>query len=70
MECSKTPCEMSWLIEQPGLNEEDGKHSVDQLVSINKASTHASVKVTCNNPDVESFADHLVLYTNSAYKKV
>jgi hypothetical protein len=40
------------MIIQPGTQEEDGDHSVDSLVSVNKEKNHASLRVYCPNPDM------------------
>lgn len=36
LECQSTPCEMSWMIIQPATQQDDGDHSTDSLVSVNK----------------------------------
>lgn len=70
IQCSKTPCELSWVIVQPGVLEQDGSHALDSLVSINKDKNHAAVEVICDSPEVPAeFSESLILYTNSNYRK-
>jgi hypothetical protein len=69
--CKKTPCELSWEIVQPAVQEDDGDSPLDQLVAVNADNNHAVLKVSCANPELkESFADSIQLYTNSRYKRV
>jgi hypothetical protein len=71
LECKKTPCEVSWEIIQPPVQEADGDQVLDQLVAVNADSNHGALKVSCNNPEIrESFADQVQLYTNSRYKRI
>jgi hypothetical protein len=59
------------MLIQPAISLEDGDHSIDNLVSINKDKNHAALRVYCNNPDLtESFDESLVLYTNSKYTRI
>lgn len=70
LECKKTPCELSWIILQPGSFSEDGLHEIDQLVEINQNFNHATVVASCNDPNLKTFASDLKLYTNSNYQVV
>ena len=49
IESASLPCELSWEIIQPAIEEEDGAHSISQLVAVNKDKNHAMVSVFCNN---------------------
>lgn len=71
IECKATPCELSWEIVQPAVQEADGEHKFDQLVAVNADNNHAALKVSCDNPELkDSFASAISLYTNSKFQRV
>ena len=70
IECKSTPCELSWVIYQPAAIDRDGKNEIERFVEVNQDYNHATIIVSCNDPNIKSFIDDLKLYTNSLYQKI
>lgn len=70
IECKTAPCQLSWIIYQPPVLSEDGKHGIETFVEVNKDYDHATIIVSCNDPNIKTFSKDINLFTNSAYTKV
>lgn len=70
IECKSTPCELSWVIYQPGALSKDGEAGIESLVEVNQDYNHATIIVSCNDPNIKTFTSDIQLYTNSAYTRL
>lgn len=69
IECKSTPCELSWVIYQPPVITEDGSNKIESFVEVNQNYNHATLIVSCNDPNIKTFSSDIKLYTNSLYTK-
>jgi hypothetical protein len=70
IECKTTPCELSWVIYQPPVITEDGSSKIESFVEVNQNYNHATLIVSCNDPNIKTFSSDIQLYTNSLYTKL
>jgi hypothetical protein len=70
IECKKVPCELSWIIYQPDSVAEDGSTEIEKFMQVNQNYDHATIVVSCNDPNIKTFKDDIQLYTNSDYTKL
>lgn len=56
IECKKLPCELSWIIYQPNVVAADGTAEIEKFVEVNQNYDHATIIVSCNDPNIKTFA--------------